>query len=115
MHVKGRGIAAQHVVVNGGDLKPAFDQPGEHRIDLGFEQHQVAHRHNAAMGGLHGDPAAERQSRFDGDAVQGHGQISARKAVAVYIAGNRRGFAAEGGIDFIPIDLLRLSLNLGDR
>ena len=72
MHVEGRGIGAQQMVVDGGDLKPAFDQLGHDRIDFGFKQHEVAHNHRAAMRWLERNPAAERQRRFDGDAIERH-------------------------------------------
>ena len=57
MHVERRRICAQQVIVNGGDLKPAFDQLRHHRVDFSFKKDEVAHNHGAAMHGLEGDPA----------------------------------------------------------
>ena len=61
MHVEGGGIAAQQVIVDRGDLEPACDQLRHDRIDLGFQQHEIAHHHGPAMRRLERDPAAERQ------------------------------------------------------
>jgi hypothetical protein len=40
VHVVRRGIAAQHVVVDRGDLDAVLDQLGHDRVDLGVEQHE---------------------------------------------------------------------------
>ena len=105
MHVKRRGIAAQHVIVDGGDLDAALDQLGHDRIDLGLEQHEVAHHHRFAMRRLERGPAAERQRRPDGDAVERHLQIGARKTVAMNVAGHGAG-PSQRLIDLLPVDLL---------
>ena len=86
VHVERRGAAAQQMIVDRGDLEAAFDQLDHHRIDFGLEQHEIAHHHGPAMRGLERDPAAERQRRLDGDAVERHGQIGAGKAVAMDVA-----------------------------
>ena len=90
MHVERCGIGAQQVVVNRRDLDAAVDHFGHDRIDLGFQQHQVAHRHRFAVHRLERDPAAERQRWPDGDAIQRHRQIGARKSIAMDIAGDGR-------------------------
>ena len=108
VHVERRRIGAQQVIVDRGDLEPAFDHLGQHRSDLGFEQHQIAHRHHAAMGGLERDPAAERQRRLDGHAIQRDVEIGARETVAVHVTGHGRRLSAKYAIDLVPVDLLRL-------
>ena len=47
MHVERQGAAAQDVIMHRGDLEAARDQLGHDRIDLGLEQHEVAHDHGA--------------------------------------------------------------------
>ena len=105
MHVERRGARAQQVIVNGGDLEPALDQLRHDRIDLGFQQHEVAHHHGLAMHRLERDPAAERQRRLDGDAVERHGEIGARKSIAMHVAGDGR-LPAEDLVDLLPVDCL---------
>ena len=70
VHVEGRRVGAQQMIVDRGDVEAALDQLGHHRIDLGLQQHQIAHHHGAAMHRLERDPAAEREGRLDGDAVE---------------------------------------------
>ena len=106
MHVERRRIAAQHVIVDGGYVEAVLDQLAHHRIDLALGEHQVAHHHDAAMRRLECHPAAERERRLDGDAVERDGEIAARKAVAMNVGGDR-GRAAERGVDLLPIDRLR--------
>jgi hypothetical protein len=55
---------------------------------------------------LHRNPPAERERRFDIDAVERHLQVGAREAVAMDIGGDR-GFPAERLIDLRPVDVLR--------
>ena len=105
VHVEGRGRGAQQVIVDRGDLEPVLDQLGHHRVDLGFEQHEVAHDHRAAVRRLERHPAAERECRLDGHAVERHLQVGARKAVAVDIAGHCRA-PSHGLVDFLPVDVL---------
>ena len=59
MHVKGGRICTQQVVMNGRDLKSAFDQLGHHWIDFGFEEYKVAHNHRAPMHWLKCHPATK--------------------------------------------------------
>jgi hypothetical protein len=59
------------------------------------------------MLGLESDPTAERQGRLDGDAVPRHRQIATGKTVTMHIAGHGQ-LAAEGIVDLLPIDHLRL-------
>ena len=49
--------------------------------------HEVAHDHRAAIHALEGEPAAERERRLDGDAVEGDVQVAARQCVFVHVAG----------------------------
>ena len=105
MHVEGQGTAAQDVIVHGGDLEAVLDQLGHDRIDLGLEQHEIAHHHRAAVHRLERRPAAERQCRPDGDAIERHLQVGARKAVAMNVAGHGGG-ASQRFVDLLPVDLL---------
>ena len=107
MHVEGRRAAAQQVIVHGGDFEAVLDQLGHHGVDLGFEQHEVAHDHRAVMHRLECGPAAQCQARPNGDAVERHLQVAARKTVAMDVAAHRP-TAAERGIDFLPVYGLRL-------
>jgi hypothetical protein len=57
------------------------------------------------MGGLECRPAAQSQRRSDGDAVERHGKVAARKAVPVHVT--RYGSAPSYRfIDLFPVDLL---------
>ena len=91
MHVEGGGARPQQVIVHRRDLDTAFDQLRHDGVDLGLQQHEIAHDHRAAVHRLEGHPAAEREGRLDGDAVKRHLEIGARKAVTMNIAGHRRG------------------------
>ncbi len=113
VHVVGRGIAAQDVVVDGGDLDPVLDQLGHDRSNLGVEQHEIAHHHRSAVRRLECGPAAERERGPDGDAVDRDLQVAARKAIAMDVAGNGAA-ATDCGIDFLPIDLLSVHLGVGN-
>ena len=106
MHVECRGVRPQQVIVDGGDLKAAFDQLEHHRIDFGLEQHEVAHNHGFPMHRFERNPAAKRQCRLDGDAVERHREIGARKAIAMHVARNGR-LPAERIVDLLPVDFLR--------
>jgi hypothetical protein len=105
VHVERRGSAAQDVIVDRRDLDPVLDQLRHHRVDLGLQQHEIAHDHRAAMRGLEGDPTAERERRADGDAIERHREVAARKSVAVHVTRDG-GAAAERLVDLLPIDLL---------
>ena len=59
VHVERRRARAQQVIMHGGDLEAALDQLGHDRVDLGVEQHEVAHRHGSPVCWLERDPAAE--------------------------------------------------------
>ena len=52
MHVERQRVGAQQVIMHGGDLEAVRDQLGHHRIDLGLEQHEIAHHHRPACIGL---------------------------------------------------------------
>ena len=107
MHVEGRWAGAQQMIVHGGDIEAAFDHLEHDRVDFAFEQHEVAHHHGFAVHRLERDPATERQGRFDGDAVERHGEVAARKAIAAYVSRDRR-LPAERVVDLLPIDFLRV-------
>ena len=105
MQVEGLGVRPQQVIVDRGDLKTAFDQLEHHGIDLGLEQHEVAHDHGFPVHRLERKPAAKCQRRLDGDAVERHGEIGTRKAIAVHIT--RHGWlSAERVVDLLPVDFL---------
>ena len=92
------------MVVDGRDFEPALAQLRDDRIDFAFEQDEIAHRHRFAMRRLEGDPAAERERRFDRDAVESHRQIGAREAITMNVACHRR-LPAERLIDLLPVEL----------
>jgi hypothetical protein len=105
VHVVGGRAAAQHVIVHGGDLDAVLDQLGHDRRDLGIEQHEIAHDHDAAVRRLERGPAAQRKCRLDGDAVDRHRQVGAWEVVAVDVAGDDGG-SADRLVDLLPVDLL---------
>ena len=105
MHVEGQGRAAQHVIMYRGDLEAVLDQLGHDRIDLGLEQHEIAHHHGPAVHRLERRPAAQRQCRPDGDAIERHLQVGARKAVAMNVA-RHGGGSSQRLVDLLPVDLL---------
>ena len=102
----GRGARPQQVIVHSGDLAAILDELEHDRIDLGFEQHQIAHDHDPAMHGLERGPAAERERRADGDAVERDVEIGARKRITVHVPGYGGSVSADGFIDLFPVDLL---------
>ena len=97
-----------------GDLEAVLDQLGHDRIDLGLEQHEVAHHHRPAVHRLERGPAAERQCRPDGDAIERHLQVGARKAVAMDVAGYGGG-APQRFIDLLPVDVPILGVRAADE
>ena len=96
------------MVVHGGDIETVLDELGHHRIDLGLQQDEVAHHHRAVMHRPEGDPAAERESGTDADAIQRDPQVAARKTVAMHIAAYG-GAAAKRFVDLLPVDRLGVS------
>ena len=76
VHVECLGIGTQQMIVDCGDFDAVLDHLGHHRIDLGVQEHKIAHDHGTAIGGLERDPAAERKRRLDRHAVQRHRQIA---------------------------------------
>src|SRR5207302_827509 len=77
-----------------------------HGIDLGLEQNEIAHDHDTAMHWLERGPTAERERRSDGDAVQSHIKVGARKRVAVDVASYGGCACADRFIHLLPVDLL---------
>src|SRR5262249_51511427 len=95
-------------------LDPVLDQFSHHRSDFGLEQDQVAHNHGAPMSRLERCPTAERECRFDGDAVERHLQIRARKSVAMNVAGY--GSASSRGFVYLfPVDVLGMDRSTDHR
>ena len=84
--------------------RPAVHQFGHHRRDLGVEQDQVAHHHGLSMHRRKRHPAAERERRFDGDAVERDMQVGARQPIAMNLAADGRGLA-QRGVDLFPVDV----------
>ena len=109
MHVEGRRIGAQQMIMDGRDIETVLDHLRHDGLDLGFQQHEIAHRHHFAAHGLERHPAAERERGFDGDAIERHGEVGARKTIAMNVTGNDRGLSAECIVDLLPIDVLRAS------
>ena len=87
MHVERRRIAAQHVIVDGGDLDPVLDQLGHHRIDFGLEQDEVAHDHRLVANLLERRVGAEGKPCFHRDTLHRDGEVSARHADPEDVAG----------------------------
>jgi hypothetical protein len=112
VHVEGCRAAAQHVIVDGRDLDAVLDQLGHDGIDLGLEQHEITHHHCPAMHRLECRPAAERQCRPDGDAVERHLQVGSRKSITMNISGNRRS-SSDCFVDLLPVDFLAALLGAG--
>ena len=96
-----------------GDLEAVRDQLGHDRIDLGLEQHKVTHHHRPALHRLERRPAAEGQCRPDGDAIERHLQVGARKAVAMDVA-RYGGGPPQRFVDLLPVDVLLVAI-LGVR
>ena len=86
VHVKRGRVGAQQMIVQRGDVDAALKQLCHHRLNLGLGQHKIAHDERAIGYRLEAKPAAERQRRLDGHAVDGHLKVAARNAVAVDIA-----------------------------
>ena len=103
MHIEGRGLCAQKMIMERGDLDAAFGKLGHHRRDLRFGQHEITHHHGGVAIRPEGEPGAEREARFELDAIQRHMQIGARQADAIDAAGHfRAGFAQRRG-DLAPV------------
>ena len=61
VHVERQRLGAQQVVVDRGDLEATLEQLRHHGVDLGLQEHEVAHRHRHVPHRLERDPAAERE------------------------------------------------------
>src|SRR5215472_10232054 len=108
MHVKSRRIGAQKMVVNSGDIETAVNELGHYRLDLGFEQDEIAHNHGLAAHPLKCDPATERQSRLNAHAVDRDVKVAARKAIAMNLAGDHGRLSADRLVNFLPVNSLTL-------
>jgi hypothetical protein len=85
MHVEGRRIGTQQVIVHGSELDAVLDHLCHDGVDLAFKQYEIAHDHCVTMHRFERYPAAERQGGLNGDAVQRHVEVRARETVAVRI------------------------------
>ena len=92
------------------DLEAALDQLRHHRVDLGLQEHEIAHDHRHVPHRLERDPAAERERGPDRDAVERYLQVGARKSVAVNGAADGAG-SSENSVDLRPVD----ALGIGSR
>jgi hypothetical protein len=93
--------------MDGGDLEAAFDQLKHDRIDLALQQHEVAHCHGTPVCRLERNPAAKCQRRLDGDAIERHGEIGTREAIAMHVT-RHGGLPPERVINLLPVDFLRV-------
>ncbi len=73
----------QQMVVQGRLLNPSLLQRREHGIDFVFGQDQIPHRHGSVPHGQEGGIATQSKSRFEMNALHGHGQIRSWEAIAV--------------------------------
>jgi hypothetical protein len=98
MHVEGRRTCPQQVVVDRRDLQAVLDHFRHDGVDLSFEQHEITHDHCPAVHRLERDPAAKREPRLDGHAVERDVEVGPRESIAVDIASHRC-FPPERSID----------------
>jgi hypothetical protein len=66
------------VIVQSSHLDAARRELRHDRIDLVLGQHEIAHHHPLVANLLEGEPAAERKTGFQLDAVERDLQIAAR-------------------------------------
>ena len=92
------------MIVDGGDVQPAIQQPGHDRRDFGFQQHKVAHHHGRSVRGRECDPSSERQCRLDCDAVECDAKVGSRQSVTVNLAADGGGLA-QRSVDLFPVDV----------
>jgi len=102
VHIEGWRAGAQQVVVHGGDLQAFGQQLGQHGINFGFRQDEIAHHHGRVAHGFEGDPAAEGEARFDLDPIERDFEIGSRQSVAMNGPAHR-GRAAKDQLDFLPV------------
>src|SRR5690348_1027654 len=116
------------MIMNRGNVETALDELGHYRLDLGFEQDQIAHHHGLAAHSLAAhslaahslaahslathtfecDPAAKRKRRLNAHAVERDVKIAAWETVAMNVAGHDRRLSADRVIDFLPVNFLAL-------
>ena len=109
VHEKRRWIRAHQMVVNRSNFDATLQELAHDGIDLGLGEHEVTHDQRTVVDRLEAEPSAQRQSRFDCNAVERYLQIAVRKAVAVDFALHRSRLA-ERGIYFCPVDFVGISL-----
>ena len=103
MHVKGRRLRAQEMIVQSRDLDATGEQLLHDRADLAFGQHEIAHHHGIGARALEGDPGAERQRRLQLDTIKRDMQIGARHAHPINLARHHRAGFAKRSSDLAPI------------
>ena len=105
VHVHGRGLGAQQVIMERGDIDAAFFELLHHGVHLVLQQDEIAHHHRCIVDRLEGQPTTEREAGFERDTVEAHLQIRARQADAVDAAGLYRAGFAERLADGVPVGL----------
>src|SRR4029450_3903664 len=105
VHIESCRIRAQQMVMHRRNLDPAFDEFGHHRVDLRFKEKEITHDHPAAMRRFERHPTAKGQCRFDGDAVERYGEVSAGKTITVNVTRDG-GLSAKRRINLLPINFL---------
>jgi hypothetical protein len=112
VHVEHMGALAQHVLAQGGLLDAILLQRQHDRADLGFGEHQITHDHGVGAGvhagayagayaGAHafeGHPRAERERRFERDAINRDREVCAGEAEAEDVSRLHRPAATEGAL-----------------
>src|SRR5512142_1096952 len=79
VHVEDAWALEKEVIMDSRDFESVIEESGHDRIDLVFQEDQVAHHHvHAAVTLGHCKPAPEAERRWSGDAVDGDLQIVAR-------------------------------------
>src|SRR5262249_21612998 len=105
VHVEGKRLRTQNVVVDGGDFESVLDRRCHYRSDLALKQNEITHHHRAAMRRLECCPSAKRKRGFYSYAIERDRKIGPRKTITMYIA-RHRGLSTKGTIDFLPVDFL---------
>ena len=101
---------ARQVVVQRQDLEASRLELAHHAVDLGGEEHEVAHRHRlpAAGGPVKRRPRSERQRRLDRDVPDLHGEIRPGPTEPMDIARQVFPGLPEHVVRLFPAGLLRL-------
>src|SRR5262245_53482461 len=102
MHIESRWGRAQQVVVDCRYLNPAGGQLGHHWIDVGFEEQETTQDDDDAIRRFECHPTSKGQCRFDGDADERYGEVSAGKTITVNVTRDG-GLSAKRRINLLPI------------